>query len=481
MPVQTQMQVRRGTASSWTSTNPTLAAGELGFETDTGKFKIGTGSSTWTGLAYATGLNAITYLYNATAAQTTFSGADANGLTLAYTVGTEQVFLNGALQVRGSDYTATNGTSIVLTSGALAGDVLNVIAYGATTITDTYTQAQADAKFFQNANAFLAGKNKIINGDFAINQRAFTSTTTSSVFTFDRWATRATDGTSTFTAQTFTAGSAPVSGYEGTNYVDIASTGQTLTSARTGFQQWIESVRTFAGQTVTVSFWAKATSGTPAIAAYFDQNYGTGGSTATQTAGQKVTLSTSWARYSLTYSIPSISGKTIGTSDKLGLFFLTSAGSNFNTESNSLGIQTTTISLWGVQVEAGSIATPFQTATGTIQGELAACQRYYYKLTTGAQFASLGLGAMLSTSQMEMVVPFGTEMRTAPSLDQVSGTSYYGYQLSAGNQTFNAFIIDRASTKQISLYVNLSTTVGGQTGWVYANSTSTSLAFSAEL
>jgi len=55
MPVQTQMQVRRGTASSWTSTNPTLAAGELGFETDTGKFKIGTGSAVWTSLSYAGG------------------------------------------------------------------------------------------------------------------------------------------------------------------------------------------------------------------------------------------------------------------------------------------------------------------------------------------------------------------------------------------------------------------------------------------
>jgi len=52
MAVQTQIQVRRGTAASWTSTNPTLAAGEVGFETDTGKFKIGNGSSTWNGLAY---------------------------------------------------------------------------------------------------------------------------------------------------------------------------------------------------------------------------------------------------------------------------------------------------------------------------------------------------------------------------------------------------------------------------------------------
>jgi hypothetical protein len=53
MAVQTQFQFRRGTASQWTSTNPTLAAGELGYETDTGKAKIGNGSTAWTSLAYA--------------------------------------------------------------------------------------------------------------------------------------------------------------------------------------------------------------------------------------------------------------------------------------------------------------------------------------------------------------------------------------------------------------------------------------------
>jgi hypothetical protein len=53
MAVQTQIQVRRGTAASWTSTNPTLAAGEIGFESDTNKFKIGTGALAWGSLAYA--------------------------------------------------------------------------------------------------------------------------------------------------------------------------------------------------------------------------------------------------------------------------------------------------------------------------------------------------------------------------------------------------------------------------------------------
>ena len=52
MAVVTQIQVRRGTAAQWTSTNPTLAAGEWGFESDTGKVKIGNGSTAWNSLGY---------------------------------------------------------------------------------------------------------------------------------------------------------------------------------------------------------------------------------------------------------------------------------------------------------------------------------------------------------------------------------------------------------------------------------------------
>jgi hypothetical protein len=59
MPVQTTIQIRRDTAANWTSTNPTLAVGEMGFETDTGKFKFGrvvaTVAQTWTQLPYAGG------------------------------------------------------------------------------------------------------------------------------------------------------------------------------------------------------------------------------------------------------------------------------------------------------------------------------------------------------------------------------------------------------------------------------------------
>ena len=216
---------------------------------------------------------------------------------------------------------------------------------------------------------YSAGKNKIINGDFGINQRAFSSTTTTLTYGFDRWYCQAVDGTTTYSAQTFTLGAAPVAGYEGTNFARLVSTGQTLSSAQSNIRQKIESVKTFAGQTVTVSFWAKASSGTPNIAASLAQYFGSGGSPSAtvNTTLTKTAITTSWVRYSASVAVPSISGKTIGTAndDALILILWTSAGSNFDSQTNTLGIQSATIDIWGVQLEAGSNATPFQTATGT--------------------------------------------------------------------------------------------------------------------
>jgi hypothetical protein len=130
-----------------------LAAGELGFETDTGKFKIGTGASTWTALLYAGGGQSTltTYQYTATASQTTFSGADSNALTLAYTVGSIQVYLNGALLANTTDYAATTGTSVVLSAGAGVGDSLTILSLATFEVANTYTQAQSDALFIPDS------------------------------------------------------------------------------------------------------------------------------------------------------------------------------------------------------------------------------------------------------------------------------------------------------------------------------------------
>lgn len=93
----------------------------------------------------------VTYEYVATAGQTTFSGADANALTLSYIAGGLIVTLNGVVLRPGDDYTATNGTSIVLTVAAALNDELNAYAFSSFNVANTYTQAQSDAKYAQLA------------------------------------------------------------------------------------------------------------------------------------------------------------------------------------------------------------------------------------------------------------------------------------------------------------------------------------------
>jgi hypothetical protein len=275
---------------------------------------------------------------------------------------------------------------------------------------------------------FLAGKNKIINGDFRINQRNFTSAT--SGYCFDRWTMAASGGTMTVTPQTFTPGAAPVAGYEAQNYAQIVTSGYGSSGDYGLFIQNIEDMRTFAGQTITVSFWAKAASGTPKIAVETYLGLGSGGSGGTlSTPGGAVTISTSWGRYSLTFTVPSISGATIGTGSSIAVNLWVSAGSSFNTRASSIGTQNNTFSIWGVQAENGSVATPFTTASGTLQGELALCQRYYYRV----QSASAGtwislLGFANSSSAVFFPVPIKSSMRILPtSVDYSSVRVFDGY------------------------------------------------------
>jgi hypothetical protein len=70
-----------------------------------------------------------TYVYIATGSETSKTGADSNGATLSYTPGKEQVFLNGALLVRGTDYTATDGSSITGLTALAASDILEIVSF----------------------------------------------------------------------------------------------------------------------------------------------------------------------------------------------------------------------------------------------------------------------------------------------------------------------------------------------------------------
>ncbi len=258
---------------------------------------------------------------------------------------------------------------------------------------------------------YAAGKNVVLNSDFRIAQRgtSFTSPT-SGAYTLDRWlvAFDGTGATRTISQQTFTPGTAPVAGYEAANFIRCAQTVAGTSNTFVDFRQRIEDVRTFAGQTVTVSFWAKAAA-SQTVTILADQDFGSGGSSTVFNAlpSTNITLTTSWQRFTYTASVASISGKTIGTSSFLSLTLRIAGGSTF------------TVDVFGVQMEAGSVATAFQTATGTLQGELAACQRYYFRsnASAGGTYLSTSMGATSGTT-LDMMVPVLATLRTYPtSLD----------------------------------------------------------------
>lgn len=101
----------------------------------------------WLAASSASVASLIIYEYVATAGQTTFSGSDANAVSLSYTVGSIMVAVNGVILRPGDDYTATTGTSVVLTSAASLDDEIQIHAFNNFSLADAYTKAQSDAQY----------------------------------------------------------------------------------------------------------------------------------------------------------------------------------------------------------------------------------------------------------------------------------------------------------------------------------------------
>jgi len=275
------------------------------------------------------------------------------------------------------------------------------------------TQASASTAYLTQASASTAYapitpltqtgfRNKIINGGFDIWQRG-TSAFTTAGYTADRWAIQNASGqTISVTKQAFTPGNT-ISGQEPTNFLRISLSG--TPSGTYWLTQKVEDVRTFAGQTVTLSFWAKAGSATTALLPALEQNFGSGGSSVVTTTGSAISLTTSWQRFSQTFSVPSISGKTIGTNSFLEVRpFL---GSTAITGNN--------IDIWGVQLELGSTATPFEQRL--IGLELLLCQRYYQNIVTPNSTTDFnGLMVRESATQAQASVYLPVSMRATPAL-----------------------------------------------------------------
>ena len=111
------------------------------------------------------------FVYQATASQTTFSGSDANSLTLTYTDSLYMdVYQNGVLLKAGTDYTATSGTSVVLATGATLNDIVEMIVYDVFSVQQSYTKTESDNRYpFKGNNSIIRLNGQTISADITID------------------------------------------------------------------------------------------------------------------------------------------------------------------------------------------------------------------------------------------------------------------------------------------------------------------------
>jgi hypothetical protein len=324
--------------------------------------------------------------------------------------------------------------------------------------------------------SMAAGKNAIINGAFDYWQRGTSGFTAGGAFNADRWKTYY-DGagsTATITQQPLTAGAIPTIDspfcYQWNQ--TVAGSGATTNQV----YQLVEDVCTYAGQTAVLSFYAKSDATRTAVAPTVNQNFGSGGSatvgaTVTATSGNPTNLTTSWQRFSYTVVLASITGKTVGTSSYLEV-------------SIKLPINTTQVSqIVGVQFEIASAATQFTRAGGTLQGELAACQRYYYRTSPNASGSPVtNTGGILTTTIGQVYVSLPVTMRNNPASMDYSAINWYNFgnntEYNTGTFTLTAATPNLASVRYTHGSAIFTT---GQVGAFTSAGSSSYLGFSAEL
>lgn len=241
-------------------------------------------------------------------------------------------------------------------------------------------------------------QNFIINGGMDIWQRGTTAVTTNGNYSADRWIIGSSAGTNSVTQST------DVPTGIGVQYsLSFAGTSTTNPLIRQRIEA--QNAMMLAGKTVTLSFYAKSTSGTAAIKVNTGvptttaDTFGTWASP-TVTADQSAlavtptgNASTSWTRYSVTFTVSA--NATRGY--QIDLYRETTTASS-------------TTLFTGIQLEVGTTATSFRRNAPSIQAELAACQRYYIRFTE----TWIGVGTAVSTVRLLIHIPLPAQMRTTP-------------------------------------------------------------------
>ena len=306
----------------------------------------------------------------------------------------------------------------------------------------------------KGGGAFNGRRNYIINGDFQIAQRANSATVGNGTYvSLDRWKAWAGSATTVFSRQDHTVGQTDVP--QASFYARAVVSANSASGAYSTINQHIENVLLSNSQQMTLSFYAKASSAGLKIGIEPIQNFGTGGSPSSRVliAGTAKTLTTSWARYTHTFTFGSVSGKSIGTtadSSSFEIGFWLSGGSDYNARTGSIGNQAGTFEISHVQLENGPTATPFENLS---QSEtLLLCQRYYNK--GGDSFTYGQVFSCNTGSNAYCWVRYPVQMRAAPSLTLTSsGQALY---VSGNSKTINGRVPQNADRVgfQYNLQVN---------------------------
>jgi hypothetical protein len=285
------------------------------------------------------------------------------------------------------------------------------------------------------------GKNYIINGGFDVWQRGNSVSIAQGYCGPDRWKADFAVAVmlGTWERQTFAPGQTDVPGNP--KYYWRINVTNTNGSGTMEVNNHIEDVNTLSGETVTLSFWARINSGTRIITWIARQVFGTGGSNLVDTTIGAATLTTSWQKFTFTATLPSVAGKTVGADSSLRIFSTGYAGTPTAYQ----------IDYSNIQLERGSSATPFSRAGGTIQGELAACQRYYEKLSlirldapsTGDWYYTLNYKVTKRTSPSVTYTFTGeSNIANAASTIDSESTTFVTNQSAGGFNMFSNIVIN---------------------------------------
>jgi hypothetical protein len=353
----------------------------------------------------------------------------------------------------------------------------------------------------QTTSPFTGGfgfRNRIINGDFRIDQRNAGASTSvpngTIVYGVDRTLVYEDTGASSCTVQQVT--DAP-SGFVNSLKFTVG-TGSTATSAQLavaehrieGFNFSDSAYGTASAQTFTLAFWVKSS-----LAGTYCVGLRNASDNRSYVATYTINSASTWEFKTIT--IAGDTSGTWGTGNGIGISvrFDLGSGSNYRTstlnswqtgllfsnssQANLIGTSGATWQIAGWSLEKGSTATSFDYRPyGT---ELALCQRYFFVAVTGSA-KYWGMGQNYSASALTSYIQFPVTMRTAPTSASTSGTNYYGFYRNGTNDDFNSITLEAAHVQGTGLFNNSEISgTAGQSGNLYTNNAASFIAFQAEL